>query len=176
MGVTVVGCKCKNFIYFLCAVKSTFVVRPAIEADCTAVMALIHELAVYEKAAGEVLVTANELREHAFGEKPFVEIIVAAADDEIYGAALFYEKYSTWKGPAIHLEDLIVAENHRGAGIGAALLDEVLRIGNERNYRRVYWQVLDWNTPALRFYERYNARFDAEWVNVYVELDKQNKQ
>ncbi len=137
-------------------------------------MALIHELAVYEKAADEVLVTANELRQHAFGEKPFVEILVAEQENEVLGAALFYEKYSTWKGPAIHLEDLIVAERERSKGIGAQLLDEVLRIGAERKYRRVYWQVLDWNAPALRFYEKYKAYFDPEWVNVHVELN--NKQ
>lgn len=137
-------------------------------------MALIHELAVYEKAADEVLVTAKELRQHAFGVKPFVEILVAEHENEVLGAALFYEKYSTWKGPAIHLEDLIVAERERSKGIGALLLDEVLRIGAERKYRRVYWQVLDWNTPALRFYKKYKAHFDPEWVNVHVELN--NKQ
>lgn len=152
--------------------KTPFAVRPGRRDDCPAVMELIRELAVYEKAAGEVLVTQDELAAHAFGEKPLVEILVAEMKGVVAGAALFYEKYSTWKGPALHLEDLIVAEAHRGAGIGAALLDEVLRIGRERGYRRVYWQVLHWNTPAMRFYGRYSAHFDDEWVNVYVELDK----
>ncbi len=166
----------QDFIYFLYAVKTPFSIRRALPDDGEAVMALIRELAVYEKAEGEVLVTAEELRIHAFGAKPYVEILVAEAEESIAGAALFYEKYSTWKGPALHLEDLIVAEKYRGGGIGAALLEEVLRIGSERNCRRVYWQVLDWNEPALRFYKRYNALFDSDWVNVCVELDQYTKQ
>ncbi len=169
------GQSLQEFIYFLCRVKETITVRAAVPADCAIVMQLIRELAVYEKAADEVLVTESDLREHAFGSKRYVEILVAEVNGKILGAALFYEKYSTWKGPAIHLEDLIVAEDARGGGIGAALLNEVLRIGAERGYRRVYWQVLDWNTAAMRFYERYQASFDAEWVNVYVELN-QHKQ
>jgi ribosomal protein S18 acetylase RimI-like enzyme len=137
-------------------------------------MGLIRELALYEKAADQVLVSVDELREHAFGEKPYIEIVVAEHQGVVLGAALFYEKYSTWKGPALHLEDLIVAERHRGLGLGALLLDEVIRIGKARNYRRVYWQVLDWNAPAISFYEKYRAHFDAEWLNVHIELD--NKQ
>lgn len=156
--------------YFLCRVKNELNIRKALPADCLRVTELIRELAVFEKAENEHLVTAEELKDHAFGERKFVEIIVADVHGEVTGAALFFEKYSTWKGPAIHLEDLIVAESHRGKGIGAALLDEVIRIGKSRNYRRVYWQVLDWNTDAIRFYERYKAKFEAEWLNVYVEL------
>jgi len=138
-------------------------------------MGLIQELAVYEKAAHEVLLTAEALREHAFGAKPYVEMIVAVAEQEVVGAALYYEKYSTWKGPAIHLEDLIVKEAHRNHGIGAALLEAVLDKGRERNFRRVYWQVLDWNAPAIRFYEKYGAHFDPEWLNVHIELKNTSK-
>lgn len=160
----------RTCFYFLCTVENEISIRKATPSDCLKVMELIRELAVFEKAEKELLVTAEELQEHAFGEHPFVEILVAEVNREVRGAALFYEKYSTWKGPAIHLEDLIVAEAHRSKGIGAALLDEVIRTGKSRNYRRVYWQVLDWNTDAVRFYERYKARFEAEWLNVYVEL------
>ncbi len=135
-------------------------------------MALIHELAVYEKAAHEVLVSSEELRRHAFGEKPFVEIVVAERGGNIVGAALFYEKYSTWKGPAIHLEDLIVKELERGHGIGAALLEAVIATAKSRGYRRVYWQVLEWNEPAIGFYKKYSAHFDPEWLNVHIDLEQ----
>jgi len=161
----------RRCFYFLCKVKNELNIRKAVPADCVRVTELIRELAVFEKAENEHLVSAEELQEHAFGEPKFVEIIVAEVNGEVTGAALFFEKYSTWKGPAIHLEDLIVAESERGKGIGAALLDEVIRIGKSRNYRRVYWQVLDWNADAIRFYERYKADFEAEWLNVYVELE-----
>lgn len=134
-------------------------------------MSLIEDLAHFEKAADEVLVGADDLREHAFGPKPYVEIIVAERDEQLVGAALFYVKYSTWKGPALHLEDLIVAESERSRGVGSLLLEEVITVARARGYRRVYWQVLDWNVDAIRFYERHGAEMDPHWINAYVDVD-----
>lgn len=145
--------------------------RPAAPGDCAAINALIRELAVFEKAEHEMRVSAEELEDHLFGKKPFAEALVATCDGAVAGTAVFYEKYSTWKGPAVHLEDLVVRESLRNTGIGAALLEEVIRIAGQRGYGRVYWQVLDWNEDAVRFYKRFGARFDAEWLNVHVEID-----
>lgn len=145
--------------------------RPAAPDDCAAINDLIRELAFFEKAEHEMRVSAEELRAHLFGKKPFAEALVATRDGAVAGTAVFYEKYSTWKGPAVHLEDLVVRESARNAGIGAALLEEVIRIAGRRGYGRVYWQVLDWNEDAVRFYKRFGAGFDAEWLNVHVEID-----
>lgn len=130
---------------------------------------MIRALALYERAEGEVLVTADELKSHAFGPRPSVEIIAAVQGEKVVGAALFYEKYSTWKGPAMHLEDLIVAEELRSQGIGHQLMKALAAIALERGYRRMYWQVLDWNEPAIRFYKRYGTELDGEWYNAWLE-------
>lgn len=147
------------------------IVRPAVLEDCGAITALIRELAVFEKAEHEMSVSAEELESHLFGKKTFAEALVAVSDGTTVGTAVFYEKYSTWKGPALHLEDLVVSGAHRNMGIGAALLDEVICIARKRGYGRVYWQVLDWNEDAVRFYQRFGARFESEWLNVHVETN-----
>ena len=132
--------------------------------DLPRVHALIGELAAFERAALEFNVTLDELTEHAFGQKPIVEIRVANWKGSIVGAALVYEKYSTWKGIGLHLKDLIVSEAYRGKGIGALLFEDVLRLCKERNYVRLEWQVLDWNEPAIAFYKKYGAAIMEEWL------------
>ena len=133
--------------------------------DCTEVYKLIKELAEFENAATEVELTLNQLEEDAFGENAIVEIRVAEYDGEIVGAALTYEKYSTWKGRSLHLEDLIVRESHRGLGIGTMLFKEIIDLCKKQNYGRLEWQVLDWNKPAIEFYKKYGTAFLYEWLD-----------
>lgn len=128
-------------------------------------LSLIRELAVYEKAPEEVTVTLEEFTDSGFGEKPVWEAFVATIDEVVVGMALFYIRYSTWKGRRLYLEDFIVTENHRGKGIGKALFEATLTVSRQRNYHGMVWQVLDWNEPAINFYKKYNAEFESGWLN-----------
>ncbi len=162
-------------IYFFCGVKNSIHIRPGQVSDLQDVHDLIRELARYERAEKEVEITQDQLAEDAFGENPIVEIWVAEMEREVVGAALIYEKYSTWKGRSVHLEDLIVAEEHRGQGIGKMLFEKIIGLAKERNYARMEWQVLDWNKPAIEFYQSYGAEFLNEWLDCRLsknELDK----
>jgi ribosomal protein S18 acetylase RimI-like enzyme len=123
------------------------------------------ELAEFEKALDEMVLTEEQLLEDSFGENPILEIIVAEGNNEILGAAMFYEKYSTWKGRAVHLEDFVVKASERRKGIGAMLFEKVMRIAKERDYARMDWQVLDWNETAIAFYKKYEANLSTEWVD-----------
>ncbi|MCA1762167.1 MAG: GNAT family N-acetyltransferase [Flavobacteriales bacterium] len=152
-------------ISFLCTVKSPWKIRTARREDCPSIFELICELAEFERAADEVVITEEQLAEDTFGKRPILEVLVLEKDSEILAAAMIYEKYSTWKGRAVHLEDLIVKEAHRGNGYGAALFEAVMDIAKERNYSRMDWQVLDWNKPAIDFYKKYGAHFLDEWVD-----------
>lgn len=143
----------------------SFVIRNGRIEDCAATLDLIKELALYEKAPQEVAISIEELENDGFGDKPIYELIVAEKRDHIVGIALIYEKYSTWKGRSIYLEDLIVTESERGSGIGKALFEEVIKRAKERNSGRMEWQVLDWNKPAIDFYKSYGAELDGEWFN-----------
>ncbi|MFM2386465.1 MAG: hypothetical protein RL660_1222 [Bacteroidota bacterium] len=145
-------------------------IRPAQLSDCPAMMQLIRELALYERAPEQVTVSMETFIESGFGASPVYWAFVAEKDDAIVGFALCYIRYSTWKGPRCYLEDIIVTEEHRGAGIGKLLMDEVIRDAKEKQFTAVVWQVLEWNEPAINFYKRYKANFDAEWVNCAVEL------
>ena len=126
---------------------------------------LIMELALYEKAPQEVTVTLDELVADGFGDNPIYGLFVAEQGNVIVGIALYYEKFSTWKGRSLFLEDIIVTESKRGNGIGHALFQSVIAVAKERNSARMEWQVLDWNEPAINFYKKYNANLDAEWLN-----------
>ncbi|MCZ4408605.1 GNAT family N-acetyltransferase [Cryomorphaceae bacterium 1068] len=145
--------------------KSEVTIRDARPDDIPQVHALITELADFEKALDEMVLTDEQLLEDSFGENPILEIIVAEGNNEILGAAMFYEKYSTWKGRAVHLEDFVVKASERRKGIGAMLFEEVMRIAKERNYARMDWQVLDWNETAIAFYKKYGANLSTEWVD-----------
>ena len=138
-------------------------IRKGIKADLPVVLDLIKELAEYEKALSEVTITLRELEEDGFGEHPWYWFIVAEVDGEIVGMSFYFIRYSTWKGPVIHLEDLMVDEAYRSKGVGKALYQAVLRYANERKVRRVNWEVLDWNSPAIEFYEKSGAQILKEW-------------
>lgn len=139
--------------------------RPANRSDLPEVLSLIRELAHYERAPQEVTVTLEDLERDGFGDQPLFEVILAVNDNGIAGLAFFYHAYSTWKGRCIYLEDIIVREPLRGQGIGKLLFDAVIRRCKEVDARRMMWQVLDWNEPAINFYNKYNAVLDPTWVN-----------
>ena len=145
--------------------KRAWLVRPGRPEDIPAVHALIVELAIYERAESEVIVGVETLMADGFGPDAIYELIVAEADGKVVGMALWYVKYSTWKGKCGYLEDLMVADSHRGLGMGKALFEAVARTSAQRGYLRMEWQVLDWNEPAIGFYKRLGAALDGEWVN-----------
>ncbi len=153
----------------------TIIIRQGEKKDLPAVLSLIKELAEYEKAPLEVEVTVQEMEQSGFGINPVFEFFVAEKEAEIVGMALYYTKYSTWKGPCIFLEDLIVNQNHRRNGIGAMLFERMITLAKEMKVSRLEWQVLEWNEPAINFYKKYNATLDAEWLNgklVYSQLQE----
>jgi GNAT superfamily N-acetyltransferase len=139
--------------------------RKAEKEDCARLLELIQELAEYEKAPEEVTVSIDEFIDAGFGEQPVWEAFVIESDGKIQGMALYYIRYSTWKGRRIYLEDIIVTQDMRGKGYGKVLFDKVWQTCLERNYSGMVWQVLDWNTPAINFYKKYPAEFDAGWLN-----------
>ncbi len=140
-------------------------VRKGTKKDLPQVLTLIKELAAYEKEPDAVTLTLKELEEDGFGANPIYGLFIAETDGTIIGISLYYEKYSTWKGRSIYLEDIIVTESHRGKGIGKQLFEEVIAIAKSRKAARMEWQVLDWNKPAIGFYNRYGAILDGEWLN-----------
>ncbi len=134
----------------------------------SSVLSLIQELAVFEKEPNAVIVTLTELQQD-FKNNLF-ECLVAENDaHEILGMALFYNRYSTWKGKTIHLEDLIVQQQYRGTGVGKALLDQVIDKAKKEKLRRVEWAVLDWNTNAIGFYEKVGAQILKDWYVVQLD-------
>jgi GNAT superfamily N-acetyltransferase len=133
--------------------------------DLPEVLEMIRELAVYERAPNEVTVTLEELENEGFGDRPMFEIVLAEVNGQVAGMAFYYPRYSTWKGRCMYLEDFIVKENMRGKGIGKALFDHVVKISLAFGAKRLEWQVLEWNEPAIRFYESVGAQLDGEWLN-----------
>lgn len=150
-------------------IMSNYNLRKAEKEDCVRLLELVQELAEYEKAPEEVTVSIDEFIDSGFGERPVWEAFVIELDGKIQGMALYYIRYSTWKGRRIYLEDIIVTQNMRGKGFGKILFDKVWQTCLERNYSGLVWQVLDWNTPAINFYKKYPAEFDTGWVNVTLE-------
>ena len=126
------------------------IIRKATKNDMPSVLELIQELATFEKEPDAVVVTVDDLVRDGFSENPLFQCFVAEVDGEIIGMALYYYRYSTWKGKTIHLEDLIVKESKRGTGAGFALYKEIIKQGKAENVRRIEWKVLDWNTPAIK--------------------------
>lgn len=154
------------------------IIRKGNPEDMEAVLGLIQELADFEKEPDAVLVTVDDLIRDGFGPVPLFQVFVAEVKEEIVGIALYYYRYSTWKGKIIHLEDLVVKDKMRGTGLGYALYSEIIKQGKRDNVRRIDWHVLDWNTTAIDFYEKsgavvlkdwYLAQMDEEGINHFVD-------
>jgi GNAT superfamily N-acetyltransferase len=146
-------------------------IRRAVKEDCPRLLELVTELAIYEKAPNDVTVTLEHFAESGFGKSPIWWAFVAEADGMIQGFALYYIRYSTWKGQRMYLEDILVTEKMRGQGLGKLLLDKLMEVAKEKNYSGIAWQVLDWNEPAINFYKKLEGvKFDGEWVNCSIEL------
>ena len=149
-----------------------FKIRFAQPEDVSSMMQLIHELAVYEKEPEAVEIDEAYLKEYGFGKSKTFECLVAeSSEGEIAGMALFYHRFSTWKGLTYHLEDLIVKEEKRKQGIGKALFEALMKHAKDQNVNRVEWVVLDWNTDAIKFYEFYGATVFQEWRTVQMDRE-----
>ena len=149
-----------------------FSIREGVLADMPSVLELIKELAHFEKEADAVEISVADLEKDGFGNSPLFKTYVAEIDKEIVGMALFYPRYSTWKGPTIHLEDLIVKKNKRGLNIGSTLYKKVMEYGYTLGVKRIEWVVLDWNTPAITFYKKTGAQVLNDWQTV--QMDEQS--
>ncbi len=145
-------------------------IRRAAKEDCARLLELVNELALYEKAPQEVTVTLDHFIESGFGNNPVWQGFVAEEGNVINGFALYYVRYSTWKGQRMYLEDILVTEQCRGMGIGKLLFDRLIEEAKEKKFNGIVWQVLDWNEPAINFYKKYNAKFDGEWLNCSIEI------
>lgn len=147
-------------------------IRQARKEDADRIIELIRDLAEYEKALDQVVLTTEQIAVDGFADQPKFSCLVAEFDGLIVGMALTYPRYSTWKGAYTYLEDLIVDANYRQQGIGTLLLKSVIEEAGQRQSARLEWQVLDWNEPAIAFYRKFNASFDNEWINVRLTKDQ----
>lgn len=145
-------------------------IRRAAREDCPRLLELVKELAVYERAPNEVTVTLDHFTESGFGEKPVWWAFVAEVDGAIQGFALYYIRYSTWKGQAMYLEDILVTEKMRGKQIGKLLFERLMEEAREKKLKRIVWQVLDWNEPAINFYKKYDCKFESAWLNCTLDV------
>lgn len=146
-------------------------IRPATMNDAAAILALIQELALFEKEPQAVVLTQADIEAHGFGPQPLFQCLVAEAEAQVLGMALFYPRYSTWKGPTLHLEDLIVKEAHKGKGIGTALYRAFIAHAYESGVNRIEWVVLNWNQPAVQFYKNSGAVVLDEWDTVQMDRE-----
>ncbi|UCA61501.1 GNAT family N-acetyltransferase [Chryseobacterium rhizoplanae] len=149
---------------------SDVIIRKAVQEDCASMLELIKELAEYEKALHEVTVTLDEFTEDGFGKSPVWGAFVAELNGGIVGISLYYDRYSTWKGRRLYLEDLVVTEKMRGRQIGKLLFEATVEYGKSNAYSGMVFQVLNWNEPAINFYKKYSPKFDDEWLNVSIEF------
>ena len=147
-------------------------IRAAKKEDCPRLLELVNELALFEQAPQEVTVTLQEFEDAGFGEKPVWKAFVAETGGLIVGFALYYIRYSTWKGCRMYLEDLIVTEAARGKGIGKLLFDRLIVEARDLGFSGMVWQVLDWNRPAINFYKKYEAMVEAGWLNASLSKEQ----
>lgn len=145
------------------------VIRKGTKEDVSSILSLIKELAVFEKEPDAVIVTEADLLRDGFSENPLYYTFIAEEDGKVIGMALYYYRYSTWKGKTIHLEDLIVRENKRGTGAGLALYKKIIEQGKLDGVKRIEWNVLDWNTNAIKFYEKSGAKVLDDWRVVQMD-------
>lgn len=131
---------------------------------------LVNELAHYERAPHEVTISLQHFEESGFGPNPVYWAFVAEVNNEIVAFALYYIRFSTWKGQRMYLEDILVTEKWRGKKIGRLLFDRLIVEAKEKNFHGISWQVLEWNEPAINFYKKYNASFDNEWMNCSIDV------
>ena len=141
------------------------VIRKAERKDCIRIRELVHELAVYEKAPHEITVTQEHFEESGFGKNPVWWGFVAEVDGKVEAFALYYIRFSTWKGQRMYLEDILVTEKMRGNKIGEMLFERLIEECKEKKFNGMVWQVLNWNEPAINFYKKFNSTFDDEWIN-----------
>ncbi len=146
-------------------------IRRAVREDCERILELVKELAHYEKAPNEVTVTLDHFIQSGFGYKPVWWAFVAEVDGVVHGFALYYIRFSTWKGQRMYLEDFYVTDEMRNKGLGKILFDRLLIEAKEKKLTGIAWQVLDWNEPAIKFYKKYNASFDSGWINCAVSVN-----
>ena len=158
-------CECLTFA----AMQAT--VRKGTKEDMPAVHALISELAHYEKAPHEVTNTVEDMLRDGFGESPVFHCLVAEVGGKIVGMAIYFIKYSTWKGKGVYLDDIVVTESCRGKGIGHALFNRLAHESLLLGAKQLHWQVLDWNEPAIRFYQKYSTTLDSEWINCKLDAE-----
>lgn len=149
-------------------------IRAAVKEDCPRLLELIQELAVYEKAPQEVTVSLQEFEDAGFGKNAVWNAFVAESDRQIHGFALYYTRYSTWKGRRLYLEDFIVTRDMRGKGIGKRLFERIIAEAKELGFNGMTFQVLDWNEPAIKFYNKYNAALEDGWLNVSLSKEQIN--
>ncbi len=149
------------------------VIRKAVKEDCPRILELIKELAVYEQAPEEVTVSLSHFEESGFGKKPVWWAYVAEFEGKIHGFALYYIRYSTWKGQRMYLEDFYVSQSMRKKGMGGLLFEKLIEEAKEKSLNGVVWQVLSWNQLAIDFYKKYNASFDDGWINCSIETDRE---
>ncbi|MDL2322832.1 GNAT family N-acetyltransferase [Bacteroidales bacterium OttesenSCG-928-A17] len=148
------------------------IIRRARRSDCPRILELVKELAAYEKAPQEVTITLEHLEESGFGQNPVWWGFVAEVKGVVCGMAIYYIRFSTWKGQRMYLEDIYVAEEMRGEGLGRMLFDQLIIEAREKELKGIVWQVLDWNKSAIDFYKKYHARFDQDWINCSLEVGK----
>ena len=150
-------------------------IRKAEKKDSLAILNLIKELALFEKEPESVKLKLSDIENDGFGTKPLFECIVAEINKRIIGMAIYYPRYSTWNGPTIHLEDLIVSEQYKGKGIGTQLYSNFIKMALNSGVKRVEWNVLDWNSPAINFYKKSGAKVLDEWRTVQMHQSEMKK-
>jgi GNAT superfamily N-acetyltransferase len=149
--------------------------RIAQKEDCPRIIELVHELAVFEKLPDEVTVSLQEFEDAGFGNNPVWKAFVAIDNNVIIGFALYYVRFSTWKGRRVYLEDFIVTEEYRGKGVGKLLFEQIIKETKDLGYSGMVWQVLDWNEPAIKFYNKYEATIEAGWLNASLSHEQASK-